>query len=169
MHVICIGGGAASFFFAANASRRYPDLSFTILEQGKQVLGKVAVSGGGRCNVTHHCYDPEELVAHYPRGSQELLGPFYQFGPRNTADWFADKGIRLKKEEDGRMFPVSDSSQTIIDCFTRECNRNGVVVPTSSKVKKIRLVDPDLNAGHEIAAKANGMGVLIRAEFVKKA
>ena len=138
MHVICIGGGAASFFFAAHASSLYPQAQFTILEQGRHVLGKVAVSGGGRCNVTHHCFDPEDLIQHYPRGGQELLGPFYHFGPPNTVEWFAAKGIRLKKEEDGRMFPVSDSSQTIIDCFLQTCKKNGVTIETSIKVKNIQ-------------------------------
>jgi predicted Rossmann fold flavoprotein len=137
MHVICIGGGAASFFFAAHASVLYPQVRFTILEQGKQVLGKVAVSGGGRCNVINHCFDPEYLVEHYPRGAQELLGPFYHFGPKNTVDWFTDRGVRLKKEKDGRMFPTTDSSQTIIDCFIQICRQSGVAIRTSSKVKNI--------------------------------
>jgi len=145
MHVICIGGGAASFFFAAHASGLYPQMHFTILEQGQHVLGKVGVSGGGRCNVTHRCFDPTELVNHYPRGEQELLGPFYHFGPQQTVEWFANKGIILKSEEDGRMFPVTNSSQTIIDCFTSTCRHNGVVVHTSTKVKNIK----PLNNGKE--------------------
>jgi predicted Rossmann fold flavoprotein len=141
MQVTCVGGGAASFFFAAHASTLYPDVNFTILEQGQNVLGKVLVSGGGRCNVTHHCFDPEELIHNYPRGGQELLGPFYHFGPQNTVDWFAQKGITLKTEEDGRMFPASNSSKTIIDCFTTICRRNGVNIQTSTKVKNIKPLD----------------------------
>ena len=141
MQVICVGGGAASFFFAAHASTLYPDVNFTILEQGQNILGKVLVSGGGRCNVTHHCFDPEELIHNYPRGGQELLGPFYHFGPENTVDWFAQKGITLKTEEDGRMFPASNSSKTIIDCFTTICRQNGVTIQTSTKVKNIKPLD----------------------------
>lgn len=136
-HIVCIGGGAASFFFASHASSLYPNCQFTILEQGKSVLQKVKISGGGRCNVTHACFDPEQLIQNYPRGGRELLGPFYGFGPHQTIEWFQDKGVLLKTEEDGRMFPKSNSSQTIIDCLKRECSRNSVTVKTSSKVTNI--------------------------------
>lgn len=141
MNVICIGGGAASFFFACEASSLYPHVKITILEQGKNVLGKVLVSGGGRCNVTHNCTEPEELIKHYPRGGRELLGPFHRFGPQNTIDWFAQHGVKLKTESDGRMFPQSNSSQTILDCFKGICKKNGVIVQTQTKVKNIRPVN----------------------------
>ena len=143
MKVVCIGGGAASFFFAANLAGSLRNASIMILEQGRQVLGKVAISGGGRCNVTHHCFDPKDLVEHYPRGSKELLGPFYLFGPADTVEWFETRGVSLKTESDGRMFPVADRSSAIIDCLVAECKSAGVKVLTGRKVKKI---SPDQDA-----------------------
>ncbi|MDX1478260.1 MAG: NAD(P)/FAD-dependent oxidoreductase [Saprospiraceae bacterium] len=140
MHVISIGGGAASFFFAAELVSRRQDCHVTILEQGTEVLNKVRISGGGRCNVTHHCFDPAALIDHYPRGGEELLAPFTQFGPRETVAWFEQRGVQLKAEADGRMFPVTDSSTTIIDCLTRSCGGGKVKVCTRSKVVNIRPV-----------------------------
>ncbi|MGG5576468.1 NAD(P)/FAD-dependent oxidoreductase [Myroides sp. C15-4] len=115
--VIIVGGGAAGFFTAINLGERYPNLKVAIVERGKEVLAKVRISGGGRCNVTHACFDPKELVQYYPRGAKELLGPFHQFCCGDTIEWFAKYGVELKIEDDGRMFPITDSSQTIIDCF----------------------------------------------------
>jgi len=115
--VIIVGGGAAGFFTAINISERQAKLRIAIVERGKEVLSKVRISGGGRCNVTHACFDPKELVQFYPRGAKELLGPFHQFCCGDTIEWFAKYGVELKIEEDGRMFPITDSSQTIIDCF----------------------------------------------------
>ncbi len=123
--VIIIGGGAAGFFTAINAKENNPELEITILEKGKEVLQKVKISGGGRCNVTHACFDPKELVQFYPRGQKELLGPFHQFITGDTFEWFENNSIPLKIENDGRVFPESNSSQTIIDCFlkkTKELN-----------------------------------------------
>ena len=137
MKVICIGGGAASFFFAANLAKQGRGHQITILEQGRQVLGKVAISGGGRCNVTHHCFDPAVLVEHYPRGARELLGPFHQFGPSDTVEWFESRGVNLKTEADGRMFPVANKSSAIINCLTEACTRAGVETRLGCKVKKI--------------------------------
>lgn len=117
--VILVGGGAAGFFTAINLAERQPSLRIAILERGKEVLSKVKISGGGRCNVTHACFIPNELVQFYPRGSKELLGPFHQFCSGDTIEWFERHGVELKIEEDGRMFPTTDSSQTIIDCFTK--------------------------------------------------
>lgn len=117
--VILVGGGAAGFFTAINLAERQPSLRIAILERGKEVLSKVKISGGGRCNVTHACFIPNELVQFYPRGSKELLGPFHQFCSGDTIEWFERRGVELKIEEDGRMFPTTDSSQTIIDCFTK--------------------------------------------------
>ncbi|MBX2846509.1 MAG: NAD(P)/FAD-dependent oxidoreductase [Saprospiraceae bacterium] len=134
MKIICIGGGAASFFFAANAAKNH---DITIVEQGKEVLQKVRISGGGRCNVTHDCHDPMELVQHYPRGRKELLGPFYHFGPAQMIEWLNERGVPLKIEADGRMFPITNSSQTIIDCLKNACEAHGVQVKTGHKVKKI--------------------------------
>ncbi len=123
---IIIGGGAAGFFTAINAAEANPNMAITILERGKEVLGKVKISGGGRCNVTHAEFIPKELSTNYPRGEKELLGPFHTFMTGDTIAWFEARGVALKIEDDGRMFPVSDSSQTIIDCFTSEINRLGI-------------------------------------------
>ncbi len=124
--VIVIGGGAAGFFAAINCAALHPEYEVTILEKSSTILNKVKISGGGRCNVTHACFDARELVKNYPRGEKQLLGPFTRFNPSHTIDWFARHGVAIKREEDGRMFPVTDSSQTIIDCFTGEANRLGV-------------------------------------------
>ena len=135
--VIIIGGGAAGFFAAINIAEQNPKLKVVILERGKDVLTKVKVSGGGRCNVTHAEFIPQELVQNYPRGEKELLGPFHQFMTGDTMDWFEKRGVDLKIEEDGRMFPVSNSSQTIIDCFLNEAKKHGVEVLLSHSVKSI--------------------------------
>ena len=141
MKVICVGGGAASFFFAAELATRYPAVKCTILEQGKQVLGKVRISGGGRCNVTHNCFDPQELAKNYPRGGDVLADAFGKFSPGDTVRWFESRGVKLKTEQDGRMFPITDDSQTIISCLIRACEKGVVQIKTSSKVKNIRLKD----------------------------
>ena len=126
--VIIVGGGAAGFFAAINIAEQYPDVSVAILEKSKEVLSKVKVSGGGRCNVTHAEFIPQELVKNYPRGEKELLGPFHSFMTGDTMEWFEKKGVPLKIEEDGRIFPESNSSQTIIDCFLYEAKKLGVEV-----------------------------------------
>ena len=135
--IIIIGGGAAGFFAAINIADRYPDRSVAILERGKVGLQKVKISGGGRCNVTHAEFIPSELVLNYPRGEKELLGPFHRFMTGDTIAWFEERGIELKIEEDGRMFPVTDSSQTIIDCFLREAEKHKVEVFYNEAVKSI--------------------------------
>ncbi len=126
--VLIVGGGAAGFFTAINLAEQNPNMTIAILERGKEVLQKVKVSGGGRCNVTHACFDPKELTQFYPRGEKELLGPFHQFCCGDTFEWFDRHGIELKIEDDGRVFPVTDSSQTIIDCFLNEVNKFNIVV-----------------------------------------
>ena len=136
--VIVIGGGAAGFYAAIHIAEARPDLKIAILERGKEVLGKVKVSGGGRCNVTHAEFDPGELVKNYPRGEKELLGPFHTYCSGDTMDFFEKRGISLKIESDGRIFPVSDSSQTIIDCFLNEADRLRVRVLRHSAVIDIR-------------------------------
>ncbi|MEL0455067.1 NAD(P)/FAD-dependent oxidoreductase [Flavobacteriaceae bacterium SZ-1-7] len=135
--VIIIGGGAAGFFAAINIAEQNPTLNVTILERGKEGLQKVKVSGGGRCNVTHAEFIPQELVQNYPRGEKELLGPFHQFMTGDTIEWFEKRGVELKIEDDGRMFPVSNSSQTIIDCFLNEAQKYGVDVLYNHIVKSI--------------------------------
>lgn len=136
--VIIIGGGAAGFFTAINAAENNPKLKIIILERGKEVLTKVKVSGGGRCNVTHAEFLPKELTQNYPRGEKELLGPFHSFMTGDTIEWFEKRGVALKIEADGRMFPVSDSSQTIIDCFLLEAKRLGVKILLNQSVKEIQ-------------------------------
>ncbi|HEY6142337.1 MAG TPA: NAD(P)/FAD-dependent oxidoreductase [Flavobacterium sp.] len=135
--IIIVGGGAAGFFTAINIVEKHPKLKVAILERGKEVLSKVRVSGGGRCNVTHACFDPNELVKFYPRGEKELRGPFHQFCSGDTIEWFEKHGVELKIEEDGRMFPVSNSSQTIIDCFLKATQKLGITVLTGQSVQSI--------------------------------
>lgn len=135
--VIVIGGGAAGFFGAIACSQRNPALSILILEKTNKLLSKVAISGGGRCNVTHACFEPSLLVKNYPRGEKELLASFHSFQPKDTIDWFAQRGVFLKVEEDGRMFPITDSSQTIIDCFLKEAERFKIEIKKESFVTEI--------------------------------
>jgi predicted Rossmann fold flavoprotein len=135
--VIIIGGGAAGFFSAINIAIFNPKLNILILERGKEGLQKVKISGGGRCNVTHGQFIPSELAINYPRGEKELLGPFHQFMTGDTMKWFEERGIKLKIEEDGRVFPVSNNSQTIIDCFLSEVNRLNIKVLYNQSVKSI--------------------------------
>lgn len=135
--IIIIGGGAAGFFAAINIAEHHPELSVVILERGKEGLQKVRISGGGRCNVTHAEFIPSELVLNYPRGEKELLGPFHSFMTGDTITWFEERGVELKIEDDGRMFPVSNSSQTIIDCFLREAKKHNVEVLYNHSVKSI--------------------------------
>lgn len=136
-NIAIIGGGAAGFFAAITCAEADPACRVTIFERGKSVLEKVRVSGGGRCNVTHACFDARELVKHYPRGSRELLAPFLQFGAEQTVAWFEQRGVRLKTESDGRMFPVSNDSQTIVECLLRAARQAGVRILTSTRVEKI--------------------------------
>lgn len=123
---IVIGGGAAGFFAAINCAMTYPQARITLLEAGKQFLSKVRISGGGRCNVTHHCFEPAQLVQYYPRGGKALRGAFSRFQPKNTIAWFAARGVPLKTEADGRMFPVTDDSATIVDCLLQTAREYGV-------------------------------------------
>lgn len=135
--VVIVGGGAAGFFTAINMAEKNPKLTIAILERGKEVLSKVRVSGGGRCNVTHACFVPNELVKFYPRGEKELKGPFHQFCSGDTIEWFEKHGVELKIEEDGRMFPVTDSSQTIIDCFLNAAKKLKIEVLTGQSMQSI--------------------------------
>ena len=135
--IIIIGGGAAGFFTAINSVENNPNLSVAILERGKTVLEKVRISGGGRCNVTHACFVPNDLVKFYPRGERELKGPFNQFCSGDTIEWFEKHGVELKIEEDGRMFPVSDSSETIIDCFMDAVKKLKIDVLTNHSVQEL--------------------------------
>lgn len=135
--LIVIGGGAAGFFCAVNAARMRPDLQVLMLEKTGKVLQKVKISGGGRCNVTHACPDIEYLLQHYPRGKNFLKKLFYSFGPADTIEWFQSRGVQLKTEADGRMFPITNDSQTIINTLLQDLNRFGVQLQYHTDVKKI--------------------------------
>ncbi|MEZ4809470.1 MAG: NAD(P)/FAD-dependent oxidoreductase [Allomuricauda sp.] len=137
--VIIVGGGAAGFYAAIHIAQRSPHFKIAILERGKTVLSKVKVSGGGRCNVTHGEFVPRELVTNYPRGQRELLGPFHTYAPLDVISFFEERNVPLKIEEDGRVFPQSDSSQTIIDCFENEAKQLGVRVLRNSSVKQFNM------------------------------
>lgn len=139
--IIIIGGGAAGFFTSIVIAETNPNLDITILEKGDKVLQKVKVSGGGRCNVTHACFTPRELVEFYPRGKKELLGPFHQFMTGDTIEWFENHGVPLKIEEDNRIFPESNTSQTIVDCFTESAKKGGVQLELNQNVTKIEKVN----------------------------
>ena len=135
--ILIVGAGAAGFFTAINLAEKKPNLKIAILERGKEVLTKVRISGGGRCNVTHANFVPNELAKNYPRGEKELRGPFHQFCSGDTVEWFEKHGVELKIEDDGRMFPVSNSSQTIIDCFENAAKKSGISVLTNQSVQSI--------------------------------
>lgn len=148
--IIIIGGGAAGFFSAINAKIKSPHLKVTILEQSKDVLNKVRISGGGRCNATHHCFDPKLLTAYYPRGQRELLGPFHVFGAQDTVTWFEQNGVKLYTEPDGCMFPVSNSSDTIIQCFLQLAKKYQIEIVTNAKVKDFTCHDESNNYRFEV-------------------
>lgn len=140
-HLMVFGGGAAGFFCAVNAARMNRSLKVTLIEKSNKVLSKVKVSGGGRCNVTHQCFEINEMIKRYPRGANFLKKAFYQFFTADTVNWFEERGIKLKAEADGRVFPVTDSSQTIIDCLMKEANKYGVEILMNSEVKELSMVD----------------------------
>ncbi|MDI3319674.1 NAD(P)/FAD-dependent oxidoreductase [Pinibacter soli] len=135
--LIVIGGGAAGFFCAINAAIANPLLEVIIVEKSSKLLSKVKVSGGGRCNVTHACFSIAEMTKKYPRGGNFVKKTFHHFFTTNTIEWFKQRGVELKTEEDGRMFPVTDSSQTIIDCLLREANKHKIQILLNADVKKI--------------------------------
>ena len=145
MRITIVGGGAAGFFGALAAAVADPSAQIDLFEAAPHPLQKVRISGGGRCNVTHHCYDPRELVKGYPRGARELLGPFTRFGPRETVEWFEQRGVRLKAEADGRMFPVTDQSSTVVDCLTRAARDAGIHLRLGQNVKAV-VAMPDVLA-----------------------
>jgi len=154
--VSVVGGGAAGFFGAIACAEANPACRVTLYEATAHLLSKVKVSGGGRCNVTHHCFEPRELAKRYPRGGRELTGAFSRFQPRDTVEWFAARGVTLKAEADGRMFPVTDNSQTIIDCLLSAARQAGVIVRTGCGVKSALRVPTsggfrlELTTGEEV-------------------
>jgi predicted Rossmann fold flavoprotein len=139
--LVVIGGGAAGFFCAVNAARMNPALEVTIVEKSSKLLSKVKVSGGGRCNVTHACFEISEMVKKYPRGGNFVKKTFHQFFTTDTIQWFKERGVELKAEADGRMFPVTDSSQTIIDCLLREANKCSIEILMNREIKTINKSD----------------------------
>lgn len=139
--LIVIGGGAAGFYGAIQAAELNPGVSVLILEKSNKLLSKVRVSGGGRCNVTHYCYDAVRLSHHYPRGEKSLRSIFRVYGASDTVDWFRSKGVELKTEQDGRMFPKTDDSGTIIQCFLTEAQRLKIKIKTGEGVEVIQPID----------------------------
>jgi predicted Rossmann fold flavoprotein len=155
-HLIVIGGGAAGIYCAANAARLCPGLRVTVLEKTGKLLSKVKVSGGGRCNVTHACFDITEMANRYPRGEQFVRRELYRWGVNDTVGWFDEREVQLKTEADGRMFPVTDTSQTVIDCLMREVNRYGVDVRIHAEVKEV--AGPGAAGGAVFAGVSAGNG-----------
>jgi predicted Rossmann fold flavoprotein len=139
--LIVVGGGAAGFFGAINAAEFNPKLKILIIEKTTKLLTKVKISGGGRCNVTHHSFSPAALSQHYPRGQRPLKNIFHQFQVTDTVGWFEKRGVKLKTEEDGRMFPETDESQTIIDCFLREAARLNIEIRTGTEILRLEKKD----------------------------
>lgn len=136
--IVIAGGGAAGFMAAITCAEAAPDLRVTILEKSPEPLAKVAISGGGRCNVTHACFEPGRLCEFYPRGSRELRGPFARFQPSDTMEWFSSRGVGLKTEDDGRVFPDSDKSSSITECLLNAARKAGVIVRTESGIVSAR-------------------------------
>ena len=151
--LVVIGGGAAGFFCAVNAARLHPNLQVTIIEKSNKLLAKVKVSGGGRCNTTHACFEIPELVKKYPRGQQFLKKAFHWFNTIHTIAWFEDRGVNLITEADGRMFPTSNDSQTIINCLLKEADKYGVQILVQTEVVQVTAN----TAGFEITTANNKM------------
>jgi predicted Rossmann fold flavoprotein len=154
--LVVLGGGAAGIFSALQAKASDPAARVLVLEKSAVLMAKVRLSGGGRCNVTHACFDPRELVRHYPRGGKELLGPLHRFQPSDTVEWFAARGVLLKAEADGRMFPVTNCSATIIQCLLSEADRLGVEIRLRQRVQSLvggAGFEMTLDGGERLCAK----------------
>ncbi len=171
---LVIGGGAAGYFGAISFAERAPGSRVLILEKSSQVLGKVKISGGGRCNVTHSCFQPRELTTHFPRGERTLIGPFHNFSTTETIEWFESHGVTLKTESDGRMFPVTDSSQTVMDCLTDSASELGVETRLRAEVRELKATSEGwklaLESGETVVSRSvllatggtrNGAGELL--------
>lgn len=158
-NLIVIGGGAAGFFCAVNAARLNPHVKVTILEKSNKLLSKVKISGGGRCNTTHQLFEIPDLVKKYPRGEQFLKKAFYQFNTQDTIEWFAERGVELHAEADGRMFPISNSSSTIIECLLKEADQYHVNIEMQTEVKKITKLET------QFQIETNKLGV-IQADYI---
>lgn len=152
LQIVVIGGGAAGFFGAIACAKANPDAQVTLLEASRQPLAKVLISGGGRCNVTHACFEPEELVQNYPRGAKALRGALTRFGPQDTVAWFATGGVYLKTEADGRMFPVTNTSETIVECLIKAVAKSGVKLRIGTHVTSVKRTAAD--GGFDIFLKS---------------
>jgi len=157
--LLIIGGGAAGFFCAINAAHLNPQLDVVIVEKTSKLLSKVKVSGGGRCNVTHACFEMDEMIRKYPRGTQFLKKAFHQFFTTDTIRWFSERGVELKTEADGRMFPVTNSSQTIIDCLLREVNKYKIEILLHRDVQKLAMENSQFQVHFS-------NGEIVKADFV---
>lgn len=135
--IVIVGGGAAGFFAAITCAEATPGTEVIVLERGQQFLAKVKISGGGRCNVTHACFNEREFATRFPRGERALIAPFKRFQASDTVAWFAARGVKLKTESDGRMFPTTDSSQTIMDCLLNAARKTGVKLMTNCCVERV--------------------------------
>lgn len=161
--LIVIGGGASGFFCAINAAAAAPNLTIVLLEKSTKLLSKVRVSGGGRCNVTHHSEEPDDMIDAYPRGRNFVRKALHQFSANDTVQWFLDHGVQLKSEKDGRMFPVSNSSETIVNCLMNEASRFGVQIRTGTEVSAIHKTGNRFEL--ELACK-EGLSETLEADFV---
>jgi len=163
--LVVIGGGAAGFFCAINAARIHKGLRVILIEKSSKLLSKVKVSGGGRCNVTHSCYSIADLIKYYPRGGSFLKKTFHQFYTEDTIKWFSDREVKLKTEADGRMFPESNSSQTIIDCLLNEANKCGIEILMNTDAKTIEAISPSSSSESNFNITINS-GKIIQANYV---
>ena len=176
-NILVIGGGASGFFAAINCAIQHPNTKITIIEKSQKLLAKVRISGGGRCNVTHHCFENNELIKNYPRGERELRQVFAQFTVTDTIEWFALRGVKLKTEADGRMFPESNSSETIINCFLSEAQKHNISIKLGEEVlsilhsKKNQLIvetTQQTTAVDAVICSIGGHHQLKNYEFLKK-
>ncbi len=152
LNIVVVGGGAAGFFGAIACAKANPHAQVTLLEASRQPLAKVLISGGGRCNVTHACFEPARLVQNYPRGGKALRGAFSRFQAEDTVAWFTDHGVHLKTEADGRMFPITDNSETIVECLIKAAAKSGVELRMGTPVVSVTKLSPA--AGFEILLKS---------------
>ena len=161
LQVAVIGGGAAGFFAAISVKKHHPQAKVTIYEKSNKLLSKVRISGGGRCNVTHHCFDIRELVKNYPRGERPLKKAFGIFSTTDTIQWFEERGVELKTESDGRMFPVTDDSETIINCLMNETRKMGIGIKTKSNIKKLKQKETGYELGFHRGGRVEADKVIV--------
>jgi len=161
--VIIIGGGAAGFFAAIRCAEENPNLRVLILEKASQTLGKVIISGGGRCNVTHACFEPAKLISNYPRGGNELRGAFSRFQPKDTVEWFEARNVKLKAESDGRMFPITDDSMTIANCLREAATQARVRVESGASVLS---VEKSAQGGFKLEVQKEAKGFHLQTQKI---